>query len=475
MPTNPPPVLAEIVAHKRAEVASQKSLPQARQSFSQLSLSQRNFRDALRAPGNRFVLEYKKASPSRGAIRPDSTPQEIAAAYSPCADAISVLTDSKFFAGSLDDLEMFREQIPVPILRKDFFVDEYQVLEARRAGADAILLMLSVLDDQEYRRLRDLAHEYAMDVLTEVHTEEECRRAVDLNAQLVGINNRNLKTMQIDLRTTERLRSLLPASCTVISESGIDSRQDVGRLASNVDGFLIGTSLMTAQCPAQQAKSIVYGTVKLCGIQDADTARVAFTAGASYVGFVFCQNSPRFLEVPQAADITQQIPGNYVGVFLNENEEQILSATQQCGLSAVQLHGQESVEMTTRLRQRLSDHVEIWKAISISDAYDISALQAYRDSCTRFVFDSFPTEDRAGGTGRCFDWSLIPSIRDAIGNDQAIFIAGGIHQGNVHELFPFGEIGIDLSSGIESKPGSKDLTKIHFFFERLREYGRTST
>jgi indole-3-glycerol phosphate synthase len=207
--------------------------------------------DALQRPGVGVISEIKRASPSRGDIAPGIVATEVAADYldGGCA-AISVLTDEKFFGGSLDDLHQVAtlahaERIPRPVLRKDFVIDEYQIFEARAAGADAILLIVAALSDDELRSLFRTARNYGVDVLVEVHDEDELRRALRIGPEIIGINNRDLRTFDVDLATTERLAARIPDGVLIVGESGIRTQQDIKRLAdAGVDAVLVGESLM---------------------------------------------------------------------------------------------------------------------------------------------------------------------------------------------------------------------------------------
>jgi indole-3-glycerol phosphate synthase len=224
---------------------------------------------ALTRPGVGLIAECKKASPSKGLLVPHYNPVEIARTYVQSgASAVSVLTDSRHFQGSLEDLRDVTEALAglrspllkqrVPVLRKDFIFHPYQVYEARAAGADALLLIVAVLSDAELRELLALVQELKMEALVEVHDEKELARALALPVQVVGINNRNLQTFDVDLQTTERLRPLVPAGIRVVSESGIRTPEDVARVAAaGVDGVLVGESLVTSKNPAGMVRKMV--------------------------------------------------------------------------------------------------------------------------------------------------------------------------------------------------------------------------
>ena len=229
----------------------------------ELERSQRSFAAALRtrsgqglSPQPALIMECKAASPSRGTIRSDYDPASLAAQYAPYAAAVSVLTEPDRFNGSFDDLAAVREVVDVPVLCKDFIVDEVQVLAARSLGADAVLLMLSVVPDDVYRELADLAHSLGMEVLTEVSTPQEMHRASVLGAEVIGINNRNLRTLETDLARTEELAPLAPAGVVLVGESGVGAPQDVRRLSGLVDALLVGSSLSGAPDPAEAAREL---------------------------------------------------------------------------------------------------------------------------------------------------------------------------------------------------------------------------
>jgi len=229
----------------------------------ELPRSQRSFADALRtrsgqgrSPQPALIMECKAASPSRGTIRSDYDPASLAAQYAPYAAAVSVLTEPDRFNGSFDDLAAVREVVDVPVLCKDFIVDEVQVLAARSLGADAVLLMLSVVPDDVYRELAELAHSLGMEVLTEVSTPQEMHRASALGAEVIGINNRDLRTLETDLARTEEMAPLAPAGVVLVGESGVGAAEDVRRLSGLVDALLVGSSLSGAPDPAEAAREL---------------------------------------------------------------------------------------------------------------------------------------------------------------------------------------------------------------------------
>ena len=241
-------ILDDIVAHKRQELASTVAASPL-ESVERQALAApppRDFRAALAKPGMSLIAEIKRSSPTKGLFAADFQPERLAREYEAAgASAISVLTDQRFFGGSLADLASVRGSVSLPCLRKDFLFDLYQVFEARAHGADAILLIVAILDDATLRRLRRLGSDLGMASLVEVHTETELERALAADADIIGVNNRDLRTFEVDLRTTERLRRRIPADRIVAGLSGISTRDDVALLESwGVAAMLVGESLM---------------------------------------------------------------------------------------------------------------------------------------------------------------------------------------------------------------------------------------
>jgi indole-3-glycerol phosphate synthase len=252
-------ILSRIVAHKRAEISDLGGrIAELRERAAAMPAA-RDFRSALSRHGAvALIAEVKRRSPGAGAIRPDLDPVDLARGYASAgASAISVLTDREFFAGSLEDLAAVRSAVPVPVLRKDFILSEPQVWEARAAGADAVLLIVAILDAARLEGLRALAEELGMTVLVEVHDAAEMERALDAGASVVGINNRDLRNFTTRLDTTLDLLSTVPEGIVLVSESGIRTRDDVARLgAAGVDAVLVGEALLRAPLPGEKAREL---------------------------------------------------------------------------------------------------------------------------------------------------------------------------------------------------------------------------
>ncbi len=245
-------ILDEIVAQKNDEVAHLLARAPLEQLLAEAEAAPgtRDFVAALRAGGGtiKLIAEIKRKSPSKGVFCADLDAPALARTYAAAgASCISVLTDRRFFLGTLDDLRAVRAAVDVPVMRKEFIVNPAQVFEARAAGADAILLIAAILDDARLESLAECAQSLGMAALVEVHDEPELRRALRLRPALVGINNRDLRTFRTDLGTSERLRRLLPAECVVVGESGIQTRADIERLErAGVNAILVGESLVLA-------------------------------------------------------------------------------------------------------------------------------------------------------------------------------------------------------------------------------------
>ncbi|HZG07465.1 MAG TPA: bifunctional indole-3-glycerol-phosphate synthase TrpC/phosphoribosylanthranilate isomerase TrpF [Allosphingosinicella sp.] len=451
-------VLGEIVARKRVDVAARLAGVTLADLRSRAQPTRRSLKAALAAPGARFVMEVKRASPSKGVLREAVDPAAIARAYQGAADAISVLTDAPYFGGSLEDLAAVRLCFDGPILAKDFVIDPRQVAEARLHGADAVLVMLSVLGDADAAAVIAEARQLGMDALVETHDQAEIARAVALGAEIIGINNRDLKSLSVDLSVTERLAHLVPADRILVSESGIENRADVARLARHADAFLVGSSLMRSENPALAARALAFGRAKVCGLTDAGDAQLAAAHGASFAGLIMVPNTPRAVTRTRAEAIAAASGLPAVGVFRNEKPMLVADAARAVGLAAVQLHGEEDAAYVRALRPLLPEATEIWGVAAVGRDLPEPLLGA-----DRTVFDT-KANGRSGGTGIAFDWSRIAGRPDLGRN----VLAGGLNPANAAAAARMGAYALDVSSGVESAPGRKDEAKMHAFFEALR-------
>lgn len=449
-------ILHQIVEDKAEWIRERKAAQPLASFQNQITSSVRSFYLALQGTHSAFILECKKASPSKGLIRSNFDPAAIANVYKNHASAVSVLTDERYFQGSFDFLTIVSKTLTQPVLCKDFIIDPWQIYLARYYQADAVLLMLSVLSDEQYVQLAAVAHSLNMGVLTEASTEEEVSRALALKAKVVGINNRDLRDLSIDLNRTRRLAPRLSHNVTVICESGIHNYSQVRELSRFANGFLIGSALMAEDDLSMAIQRVILGENKVCGLTRPEDARAAANAGAIYGGLIFVNNSPRRVDETTASTIIAAAPLQYVGVFRNTAISDVVTTARNLSLAAVQLHGNEDRDYVATLRQQLPDNIRIWKALSIASS--VPTLDW--PHVDRYVLDN-----GNGGSGKRFDWSLLHQ-RDL----SHVLLAGGLGADNCVEAAQLGCAGLDFNSGVEEAPGIKDPSKIAAVFKTLRAY-----
>lgn len=451
--------LERLLARTRARLEERRARRPLADLFEGLAPSGRSFERALRQAPPAFILEVKPRSPSRGALRATDQLVPVLDAYARHASAISVLTEPEFFGGSYDLLRQVRGAVRQPVLAKDFILDPYQVVEARYHGADAVLLMLSVLDDAAYASCAAVARELQMGVLTEVHTATEMRRARTHGAQVIGINNRDLGTLKVDVATTLTLAPLVPPGALCIAESGIDTRATFERLLPLVDGALVGSSLMQAQDVDRAVRHLVFGTTKICGLTRPDDARAAHGAGATHGGLVFHAPSPRAVSLSQADTVRRAAPLDWVGVFVDAHPATVAKVAGTLSLAGVQLHGCERADDIAELRECLDPSCEIWQAVTVRDRLPDAATPGVDLT----MFDGY-AEGRRGGTGRTFNWSLL----EGGGVPYPYGLAGGLSPQNVAHAAQYGARILDVSSGVESSPGCKEAGLVNAFLRARR-------
>lgn len=467
---NVSPILDAIVANKRIELLERQQRTSESIWKQRVRPSRRSLKAALQKPRASFILECKKVSPSQGTLREDFEAQAIAAAYRPVADAVSVLTDQAYFGGTLDDLQKVSDTVDCPVLCKDFILEPYQIYEARGHGADAVLLMLSVLDDAEYLKCAEVAQQLEMDCLVEVHTEAELERALRLGASILGINNRDLRTLEVDLETTRRLAPQIPSNKILVCESGIQSPQEVRELSPLVDGFLVGSALVSKPDVALAARELTVGRVKVCGITSPKQAQWIESEGAIYGGLIFVSRSSRCVSAELAEQIVAAAPLRWVGVFEHAAKDEIETLAAKLGLCAVQLHGNEDEAFVQSLR--LPAGCEVWKTLSIpadssTTPQHLRDMIALHPSADRVLFDT-AVKGKSGGTGQSFDWNLIET-ETRLGQS---LLSGGIGLDNVEQALSLGAFALDVNSGVESQPGQKDQQRLAAFFRALRPKSR---
>jgi indole-3-glycerol phosphate synthase/phosphoribosylanthranilate isomerase len=481
-------VLERILARTREAVQERRrQMPLDRlQRSAPTPTGRRAFAQAVSQPGRvNIIAEFKRRSPSRGVIREDMHPVNAAQAYEiGGAAALSILTEEQFFGGSLEDLREARAATLLPTLRKDFVVDAYQVWEAWYAGADAVLLIVAALEDRELRGLLDVASQVGLDALVEVHDRAELERALGAGARLVGVNNRDLRTMDVSLETGLGLAALIPDDVVAVAESGIHGPGELRMLReAGYDAFLIGEHLMLSADPAAAVEALIREAavprwpgraarrgrrvaVKVCGITTVEDGLMAAEAGADAVGFVFWPGSPRAVDHARARAIAAVLPPFVlrVGVFVDATREQMAQAVEAVGLDVLQLHGDEPPEALAALPRRAL------KAVRVGPGFRAEEALRYEGHAAGLLLDTrLPGSAVPGGTGRTFDWSTVREVRDGAG---WLALAGGLDAENVgRAIAAVRPDAVDVSSGVEVSPGRKDPARVRAFIEAVRKAG----
>ena len=407
-------ILDKIIAHKRLEVEARKG------ALPEVEKSSRKYTGGL-------IAEIKRKSPSENHIG-DVDPVKQAKLYEKAgASAISVLCDNEFFGGSLEDLKAVSGAVDIPVLCKDFVIDEFQIYEARSMGADMILLIASVLSVEEMRRFKEIANELGMQCLCEIHNEQELKKAVEAGAQIIGINNRNLQDFSINLNLAEELADQIPENCIKVAESGMNSFADV---PTNVDGLLIGTAIMRAPFADLKIKELIgKPLLKICGIRMVEDSRLCEELGVDMVGLNFVPSSKRYLK--DAKSVRAELKNTKaVGVFMDQSLEEVNALAEKYDLDLIQLSGDE-------------DYAEdcirpVIKGIKVGD-------QMFHGAGFSLI------DGRLPGSGQRVEYGKIES---------GMILAGGIDPENALGILEeYNPLGIDLASGIETD-GEVDANKI---------------
>lgn len=512
----PEDILSKIFQHRRAAVALQKTVPSQRpmdlQSSLELGLAPPliSFVDRLRLSPFRLSLmaEIKRASPSKGIISLSACAPSLARIYALAgASVISVLTEPQWFKGSIDDLRAVRQAVDgMPnrpaILRKEFILDEYQILEARLAGADTVLLIVKMLDNETLRRLYQYSQSLGMEPLVEVNTAEEMTIALNLGSKVIGVNNRNLRSFDVDLGTTNRLLAHAPKDTIICALSGITGNQDVQLYQqSGVGAVLVGEALMRAQNTSAFIHQLLGNShvsstptserllVKICGTRTEDAALAAVRNGADFIGIILVPGTPRYVREEEAMAISRVVHQSsestspagttcndhqaidffanavplltahrprLVGVFRNQPLSEILKLQKAYELDVVQLHGNEPLEWARQIPVPV-----------------IKSFKPGQPELNRRGYFTLPLLDSgAGGTGELLDMS---EVRQALAEDSElrVLLAGGLTPENIVEAIKtagdFGDriVGVDVSSGLEVD-GVQDIGKIESFIREAR-------
>ena len=478
-------ILDKIVEATKVRVAKEKEMetPEAVKAAALALPSDTGFpfEAALRQQDFNFICEVKKASPSKGIIAEHFPYLDIAKEYEVAgAAAISVLTEPDFFKGDKKYLQEIASTVKIPVLRKDFIIDEYQIYQAKVWGASAILLICACLDVPMLTKFRELADSLGLSSLVEAHDEHEVQMAIDCGARIIGVNNRNLKDFTVDVQNSVRLRNLVQDDVIFVSESGLETPEDIQVLRDNNIGVaLMGETFMRSPNKVEKL-AYLYGPtyytpkVKMCGISKVETIPAVVEAKPDYMGLVFAP-SKRQVTVDQAKTLVEELHKQYtkrynngaeqsnndeiktVGVFVNETLDNLVSIATEANLDVVQLHGDEDEAFIQSIKER--SNVEVWKAVQIRNAADAEAW--IDSSADMLLFDAYHKDER-GGTGEVFDWSCLDEF------ERPFMLAGGIDSTNVaRAIRTVRPYGIDISSGIETD-GVKDDEKIKAFTNIVR-------
>ncbi|MDR1833396.1 MAG: bifunctional indole-3-glycerol-phosphate synthase TrpC/phosphoribosylanthranilate isomerase TrpF [Propionibacteriaceae bacterium] len=468
-----PDILELLAAEAKERVAAAKAarpLAEVRAAAQDLDAATGfPFEAALSAGGLSFICEVKKASPSKGLIAPDFPYLDIARDYQAGgAAAISVLTEPAHFLGADEYLEQIAQAAAIPVLRKDFTVDEYQLFQAKELGADAVLLIVSILSPGQLADYLGIADSLGMSCLVEAHDAAEIATALAAGARIAGVNNRNLKDFSVDNSNAANLRSLVPAGTLFVSESGVSGPEDIAPIAAaGADAVLVGEALMRAADRVAALKELRAAAkqpppaLKVCGITRLEDVAWLNEVKPEYAGFIFVPSSTRAVSKSRARTIRSRLDPaiKTVGVFADAPISEVSDAVYQGLVSAVQLHGCETSEYIRTLRPELPKNVPIIKAVAVGSPQAI--VRAARLGADYLLLDNL-----RGGSGQAFDWDYIAQARQiAAGEGVAIpplWLAGGLHPGNVEAARKLGPYALDVNSGVETD-GVKDPAKVRQF------------
>jgi indole-3-glycerol phosphate synthase / phosphoribosylanthranilate isomerase len=495
--------LSEILAQKRETVARMKAKHSSNR-FRERALEIRKtaaphrLLHALKAesPRLKIIAELKRRSPSAGIIRDDLSAGEIACRYEEGgACAISVLTDQAHFGGSIADLRAVRSRTNLPILCKDFIIDQIQIYEAAIAGADAVLLIVAALDDAVLRDLREIAEDHlGLDALVEVHTSVEMRRALNAGARIIGVNNRDLQTFQVSLETSERLIAKAPQDRIMVSESGLRNTESFHRLHNlGFHGFLVGETLMRASDPERTLRDLIGSArfqrvaigisadrmkpqqdaaaarkmralpiqIKICGITNARDAKACVELGAQMMGLNFYSQSPRYIESKVARQIVETLPADVdaVGVFVGGSAGEIRKTANTARVRRVQLHGDFSPETA----RELASEFRVIRVFSTHARFRPEEVSLFSD-CDVLIDAHHP--QLRGGTGQTCDW---PAARATLAFARFFILSGGLNAHNIgRAIAAVMPHAVDVCSGVEKASGVKDHRAIKDFITAVR-------
>ncbi len=397
-----------------------------------------------------FFTECKKASPSKGLISPDYPYLEIAKAYDRAkTDVISCLTEPSYFMGSDEHFINIKKNVNALMLRKDFIFSEYQIFESKLMGADVILLICAILNDYELKKYLKLIESLGMCALVETHDEEEIKRAINVGAKVIGVNNRNLKDFTVDFENALRLRREYP-DIYMISESGVKTPKDIHDLKlAGLNGCLVGEALMRAEDPYKELlkyKEASYiPKIKFCGMRRKEDIDFVNYLKPDYIGFVFAEISKRRLTLKQALRLKKGLSEDIltVGVFLNQPISFIVEACKMGVIDIIQLHGDEDDNYIKALKKQVDNEI----------------ISVYRTS--RYAeYVMYDSKDPGQGKRTTYYNRA---------KNKPVFLAGGINIDNIDEIKKLKPYAIDMSSSIETD-GCKDFEKMKEIIKKVRDY-----
>lgn len=479
--------LPDIISRKKEDLLKQKAykpLKEIKRSIKRVKI-RNNFKFALQKDDDVSIMgEYKPASPSQGHISDLKVEDVLPIFEKGKASAASILTEESFFKSNIQNLKMACKMSRLPLLRKDFILDEYQIYESRAYGASAILLMADL-----YPNLSDgilLAKYLGMDTLVECKSGEEINMALDAGAEIIGINNRNFHDFSIDLTRTKKLANKIPPEVILVSESGAKNAADVKLLSSyGADAILIGTGIMESETPLKKVIELVGAAknsksgrtikTKICGITRKKDILVCQEQGVDLMGFINIKRSARFVSLNKISDLVSKMKNknNAVLVMETDNIYDVQNALKETGINIIQFHSLTSDEI--RKIKKINPELIIIKAVGISKNINnqkVNEIKDYTDVCDFILFDS-EIKGKSGGTGQQIPLKLaIQGAKIARNHNKKIklILAGGINSKRMkstrilNQYFDY----VDINSGVEDRPGIKNESKIREFMQVMR-------
>lgn len=461
--------LDAVIEQKERDLSAKKRLaPVGSLSRDVPSTGAADFLSAVRGGG--VIAEVKRRSPSVDSYLQCGAPEDLALTYEANgACAISIVTDERNFGTSLADLKKIKRAVSLPVLAKDFVIDSYQVREIWAAGADAVLLIAGILSADRLISLLSLCGELGMSALVECRDEKNIDKAAFAGAPVIGINNRDLATLEVSLERTMRLAQLIPSGFARVCESGIRNRGDIEKLHGyGMRTFLVGGALLDSEDPGAELRALSgldgetrRPRIKVCGITSAEDAVLCDGLGADYLGLIFAE-SPRRIDSGRGGEIRRTVPGaKLVGVFVNADQETVVKTAQSCGLDMLQLHGVEPPELVASLAGRLG--LPIIKSFSAGSERSRGDFGEYKRT-DYFLFDY----EKGLAVSERRSRELWDEAAAAVSAGRRVFLAGGLTPGNVgaaaKRVRPYC---VDVCSGVESAPGVKDAWAVRRFISEV--------